>query len=182
MESTNQNYFLGVAQSWRPTQYSWRDALLVPAIAVGVLVAVFMPVRLSTPAPTVSTVSVVAATNEERLANNLPLLKMDQALNQAAAAKAQDMIAAGVFAHYYNGHTPWQYVDAAGETNWKYAGENLAKNYSQTDSLMDAWMNSPTHRENILNSNYDHIGVAVVHSTLKDGTPISLTVQLFSGS
>lgn len=161
--------------------YSVRDALLVPAIALGVIMVAFLPMRMIAPKATVTALSVISATNEVRLANGLAPLQADRALSVAAAAKAQDMIKQGYFAHYHNGHTPWEYIDAAAGKDWKVAGENLAKNYNQASDLMQAWMNSPSHKENILDTRYDTIGVAVVRAISPDGKPVSVTVQLFTG-
>jgi hypothetical protein len=84
------------------------------------------------------------------------------------------------------GKTPWTFFDAV---DYKYstAGENLAKDFYNTDSLVKAWMNSPTHKENIINTKYKEIGIAVVNGTLGDikttlvvqhfGTPLMATAQ-----
>ena len=62
--------------------------------------------------------------------------------------------------------------------NYVYAGENLAKDFGNTSRLMDAWMASPTHRENIVSSKYSEIGLAVVPGTLQ-GQETVLVVQFF---
>ncbi len=173
--------YIGLSHPWRSPKNRVRDAILVPLIAVSIITAAFLPVRLQTTGATVDEITVITATNQTRLANGLAPLESDKALADAAEAKAEDMIANGYFAHYYNGHTPWQFIDAAAGTDWKVAGENLAKNYDSTGALMDAWMASPTHKENILNASYERIGVAVVRAQLSDGTPVSVTVQMFTG-
>jgi|GEM_PF-2347578 len=173
--------FLGAAEPWRSPKHALRDAILVPMIALGVIAATFVPVRLAAPKAGLSEISVVSATNSARLAEGLAPLRSDDALAQAAAEKAKSMINEGYFAHYYNGHTPWEFIDDAAGSDWRLAGENLAKNYDQTDKLMDAWMASPAHKENILNAGYERIGVAVVRTTLQDGTAISVTVSMFTG-
>lgn len=176
-----EKHYLGLSQPWRPTKQPWRDALLVPVIALGIITAVFVPVRTAAPNKLINEISVVSATNQERLHSGLSPLRSDEALAAAAAAKAENMIREGYFAHYYNGHTPWEFIDAAAGTDWRVAGENLAKNYNYTDELMEAWMASASHKANILNAEYERIGVATVQAKLNDGTPVSVTVSLFTG-
>lgn len=125
---------------------------------------------------------VLTEANRVRQLNGLSMLQQDSSLSQAAAAKAKDMLQAGYFAHYYNQKTPWQFIDATGYTNWHYAGENLAKNYTDAESMVEAWLNSPTHRDNLLSSKYDRTGIATVSGVNENGEAVTLTVQLFTGS
>ncbi len=117
-------------------------------------------------------------TNQERERNSLPDLKYNSELAQAAADKAADMFAKNYWAHYGpDGETPWDFILGAGY-HYEYAGENLAKNFLFSQNVVDAWMNSPTHRENILRSNYTDVGFAVVNGTL-NGEQTTLVVQMF---
>ena len=59
-----------------------------------------------------------------------------------------------------------------------YAGENLAKGFRTAEGVHEAWMASPTHKENIMSPNYKDIGVAVVEGTLL-GKETTLVVQMF---
>ena len=122
---------------------------------------------------------VLTQTNAERQRQNLPLLKYNSTLSLSAAAKAQDMFANSYWAHNSpQGKTPWDFFKSAG---YKYsiAGENLAKDFYDTDSLLKAWMNSPTHRDNIVNTKYQEIGIAVVNGIL-NGVKTTLVVQHFA--
>ncbi len=125
---------------------------------------------------------VLSEANRVRQLNGLPALSVDSSLNRAATAKAKDMLQAGYFAHFYNQKTPWQFIDATGYTSWHYAGENLAKNYTDPVTLVEAWLESPTHRENLLSDKYDRTGIATVSGVNKNGESVTLTVQLFTGS
>lgn len=117
-------------------------------------------------------------TNEERQKRGLPSLIYNETLSQAAAKKAQDMFTKNYWAHYApDGKTPWDFILEAGY-QYKYAGENLAKNFLFSQGVVDAWMNSPTHRENILKKDYEEVGFAVVNGTL-NGEPTTLVVQMF---
>lgn len=120
-------------------------------------------------------------TNARRKSQGLTPLTLNAKLSQAAAAKAQDMINKNYWAHNSpSGSTPWDFILGAG---YKYtvAGENLAKNFSTSQAVVDAWMQSPTHRENIVKSSYKEIGFAVVNGTL-NGEETTLVVQMFGTS
>lgn len=117
-------------------------------------------------------------TNQFRQKNGLPLLHYDPVLSRSAVAKANDMFANDYWAHTSpQGRTPWDFLKAEGY-QYSIAGENLAKDFYDTDSLMKAWMNSPTHRENILNNKYQEIGIGVVNGVL-NGVKTTLVVQHF---
>ncbi|MFO0703143.1 MAG: CAP domain-containing protein [Patescibacteria group bacterium] len=117
-------------------------------------------------------------TNAKRIENGLSPLRENSLLNQAARAKAEDMFAKGYWAHFGpSGETPWNFILGAGY-DYEYAGENLAKNFLTSDSVVEAWMNSPTHRGNILNGNYKEVGYAVVNGTLNN-EETTLVVQMF---
>jgi len=117
-------------------------------------------------------------TNQEREKSNLPLLSYNQELAQAAAQKAQDMFQKNYWSHYApDGKTPWDFILNSGY-KYEYAGENLAKNFLFSDGVVSAWMNSPTHRENILKKDYSQVGFAVVNGIL-NGEQTTLVVQMF---
>ena len=124
---------------------------------------------------------IVALTNDQRTVSGLAPLKTNSLLLQAAAAKANYMFAKDYWAHNGpNGTTPWFFFKQAGY-NYRYAGENLARDFNQSDSVVVAWMNSPTHRDNIISDHYDEIGVAVVNGIL-GGQETTLVVQMFGQS
>lgn len=116
--------------------------------------------------------------NQEREENNLDILIEDQTLSQVAQMKAEDMIKNDYFAHTSpQGKSPWYWFEKGGY-DYKFAGENLAVNYSNAEEQHEAWMNSPTHRANILNPNYREVGVAVMEGKI-EGEKSTITVQLF---
>jgi len=117
-------------------------------------------------------------TNEQRKLKGLSELNLDPDLTKAASAKAEDMFKNNYWAHVSpSGIEPWYFFS---EVNYDYstAGENLAKNFNESKSVVKAWMDSPTHRDNLLNPNYNDIGFAVVNGTL-DGYQTTLVVQFF---
>ncbi|MCJ7792908.1 MAG: CAP domain-containing protein, partial [Candidatus Marinimicrobia bacterium] len=121
---------------------------------------------------------VIEMTNQKRAENGLAPLTINGKLNEAAQRKAGDMFAFNYWAHNSpSGRNPWSFFH---EVNYQYlyAGENLARDFMNSDSVVEAWLASPTHRDNLLNSRYQEIGLAVVNGTL-DGVETTLVVQLF---
>lgn len=120
-------------------------------------------------------------TNQKRGEAGLSQLTLNSKLSAAAAAKAQDMFVKNYWAHNSpTGSTPWDFIMGSG---YKYtvAGENLAKNFTTSQSVMDAWMASPSHRDNIVKPGYKEIGFAVVNGKL-NGEDTTLVVQMFGAS
>lgn len=120
----------------------------------------------------------LASTNQKRTEAGLGPLNLDPELSQAAAGKAQDMFGKNYWAHNSpDGLTPWVFIKNAGY-RYLYAGENLAKNFNDSDGVVNAWMVSPTHKENLLNPKYQDIGFAVVNGRI-NGEETTLVVQFF---
>lgn len=121
---------------------------------------------------------VVEFTNTERARLGLLPLTFNPKLATAAMAKGQDMINDQYWAHIGpDGKEPWSFIREAGYT-YKVAGENLARDFYSTSEMMAAWMNSPTHKANIINGNYKEIGIAVIDGNLL-GHETTLVVQMF---
>ncbi|MEG0473301.1 MAG: S-layer homology domain-containing protein [Solibacillus sp.] len=104
---------------------------------------------------------VVKRVNEIRVSKGLNSLTQDPALSQLAIIKAQDMIKRDYFDHtspFYG--DPW---DMATLFDYEYVsfGENLARNFKTPEDTVDAWLASPTHRENLLNAHYTTTGIGV---------------------
>lgn len=117
-------------------------------------------------------------TNEERVKNNLPPLTMNAELSAAAEQKAKNMFEKNYWSHYApDGTAPWFFILQSGY-QYEYAGENLAKNFMFSDGVVQAWMNSPTHRANIVRPEYTEIGFAVENGLL-NGEETTLVVQMF---
>lgn len=121
---------------------------------------------------------VVRLTNQEREKQGLTPLKVNSALNEAALAKAQDMLTEQYWSHNSpTGVQPWAFFEHS-KYEYSVAGENLARDFSNSPDMVRAWMNSPTHRENIVHQKYQEIGVAVIDGKLQ-GVETTLVVQFF---
>lgn len=121
---------------------------------------------------------IVQETNAERQADNLIALKRNKTLDEAAQLKADDMASKSYFSHNSpGGETPWYWFTKA---NYKYvhAGENLAVHFTDSSEVVEAWMKSPSHRANIMNGNYQEIGIGTAKGTY-EGFDTVFVVQLF---
>ncbi|MFH1561328.1 MAG: CAP domain-containing protein [Patescibacteria group bacterium] len=122
---------------------------------------------------------IVELTNQQRVGLGQSELTINSVLSEAARRKAGDMFAFDYWAHTSpSGRDPWTFFKEAGY-DYRLAGENLARDFSDPDSVVRAWMKSPSHRENIVNGKFQEIGVAVVDGTL-GGIQTTLVVQFFA--
>jgi hypothetical protein len=97
-------------------------------------------------------------TNERRTANSKPTLHINDSLSIAAQAKANDMAMKNYWSHYTPaGEAPWTFIDKSGYAYSK-AGENLAYGFSTSDETVKGWMNSPTHKANMLDPAFTEVG------------------------
>lgn len=115
--------------------------------------------------------------NQGRESAGLNVLTENQKLDQAAQMKAEDMVQGQYFSHTSpTGISPWFWFSKIGY-DYKYAGENLAIGFYDSEQVFNAWLDSPSHRANILNPNYKEIGIAVLNGF--GGNNTTVVVQLF---
>lgn len=123
---------------------------------------------------------VIVETNNNRMETaGLPPLKENQTLNAIAKKKVEDMFAKQYFEHISPSGVGVS--NLADKEGYEYIiiGENLALgNFKNDEAVLTAWMNSPGHRANILNTHYTEIGVAVASGTF-EGKVVWLAVQHF---
>lgn len=127
-----------------------------------------------------SSSQVLAYVNLLRQESGLAPLEVHPALEQAAAQKAAHMIAGDYWEHTdpHSGITPWQFIDDAGYRYVK-AGENLARDFDDARYVTEAWMASPPHRANLLESAYKHTGIGIAYG-VGNNQPTVLVVQLLA--
>jgi len=123
---------------------------------------------------------VLRYTNEQRTNNGLTPLTENSILDTSAKLKVEDMFKNQYFEHI----SPLGIGigELAQQVNYEYIviGENLAMgNFENSQKLVEAWMASPGHRENILNNKYQEIGIAVMESTYQ-GKKVWMAVQHFA--
>ncbi len=162
------------------------QAFVFYILLVFVLQISFKTIRTNFPdilgfATDISVERLLEITNQKRVESGLSPLSFSPTLSAAAANKSQDMFTQGYWAHIApDGKTPWDFITGAGY-NYIYAGENLAKSFNDSQSVVDAWMNSSSHRDNILKGEYKEIGFAVVNGNLS-GEETTLVVQFFGST
>src|SRR5579872_507448 len=129
----------------------------------------------------ISATKLLDLSNQQRIKYNLLPLSLNSELSIAAENKAKDMFAENYWAHFSpSGLTPWTFIKAAGY-DYVYAGENLARGFTDSASVVVAWMNSPSHRENQLSPNYTDVGYAIDDGKLL-GENTTLIVEMFGST
>jgi uncharacterized protein YkwD len=128
-----------------------------------------------------SQTALLQATNNDRLENKTASLQLNDQLEQAAQAKAADMATKNYWSHDSpTGAQPWSFVAASGY-QYQAAGENLAYGFTAADKVTDAWMQSPSHRANLLSKSYSEVGFGVAQAAdyLGNG-PQTIVVAMYA--
>jgi uncharacterized protein YkwD len=98
--------------------------------------------------------------NQERQKAGLPALQFNNALWTAAYGHATNMARQNMLNHTLDGKGTADRITAAGY-RYSYYGENIAYNYANAQATLNAWMNSPGHRANILSPNFTEMGISM---------------------
>ena len=125
-------------------------------------------------------IDIIDSTNKERKKVNLELLKESSALSYAAYLRAKDILKYQDFSHEatQSGNREVRYVAQVVGYRYSNIGENLALGGDDPNEVISGWLNSPGHRENILNKDFDEVGVAVLNGTFQDDKDVYIVVQL----
>jgi len=166
---------------YKPHLLRWEVSLVLLSVILGVELLfvgqVFVIRNTSWLADILESV-LVDQTNVERQEAGLYGLQVNELLQRAAQLKAEDMAERGYFAHTTpDGKTPWYWLEQAGYV-FAAAGENLAVNFVDSEDVTEAWMNSPKHKDNILESGFTEIGIATARGVYK-GKETTFVVQFF---
>lgn len=189
-----QNWFVSEGKNWfLPHKDTHKKAHLISREGLVIYILIFILLQVSFSIAgfikpgilginsSIDQKSLIELTNQERQKQGLSQVSENEALDKAAVLKAQNMFQENYWAHFApSGKTPWDFILGTGY-KFTFAGENLAKNFYSPDEVVKAWMNSPTHRDNLLNSKYKDIGIAVVEGNL-NGQKTTLVVQMFGTS
>ena len=127
-----------------------------------------------------SSASLLISTNARRTVAKEAPLTLNAKLNAAAQAKADDMSKRNYWSHDTpDGQAPWSFVVASGYS-YRKAGENLAYGFSGAEPAIIGWMNSPEHRSNVLNADYQNVGFGVSSNPNYQGKgPETIIVALY---
>jgi len=146
------------------------------------LALLFRKSKDGTPGDDLIVEDIIDATNKARIAEGLEPLSVNVRLTASAKLKTEDMIKKGYFEH--ESPTGVSVSDLGGEVGYSYIimGENLALgNFDGAGDLVQAWMDSPGHRANILNTMYREIGIYAAKGTF-EGREVWFAVQHFGAS
>lgn len=147
-------------------------------IALGVALPLFAQ-RVPATHTDITRDSVIAQMNRARAEAGLGPLRDDYRLDGAAEDRIKDMEDLGYWAHVSpDGRAPFVWLKPHGY-NFSNAGENLAAGFETAEVLMDSWMESPGHRENILSPLYMDCGVAIIDGSTKGRATGKSIVVLF---
>lgn len=161
-------------------------SLLIMILSVITLASVSHLIKTSAPdvlgiSYSISESELLRDTNIKRAENGLAPLSVNSQLTLSAGQKATHMMTNNYWAHFApDGTTPWSFMRANGY-DYVYAGENLAKGFTDSETIVDAWMKSPSHRENLLSPKYNEIGFAILEGNLA-GEDTVLVVQMFGAT
>lgn len=117
--------------------------------------------------------------NVSRTDLNIGTLTVNNELTNAAQAKAEDILNNQYFDHTRSdGKQPWDFIKESGY-NYRFAGENLAMGYNDYVAIHKAWLNSPSHKRNILNNRYNEIGIGVAEG-IYNGKNVVVVVEMLA--
>jgi len=157
---------------------SKRKIKIIFSLLIGLLIGIFL--LLSSPTAYLSDITpqkIIELTNKERQKRNIKPLTANQLLTKAAYQKAKDIFKSQSFQHNINNKKFSLWIKEVGY-QYIYVGENLAIDFYTSEGVINAWLKSPTHRENLLNPNFQEIGVAVIDGKF-EGHDAILVVQIF---
>lgn len=158
-----------------------RKALIIYSILAILIFLIFSPfgeIRISRLLARLSQELIIQEVNPVRKDQGFLDLKINEKLTQAAQLKAEDMIKRNYFSHTGpEGETPWTWLDQAGY-NYAIAGENLAMDVNDPKVLVKAWLDSPAHAKNILNSHFTDIGIGIAKGEINGRATIVVVMFL----
>lgn len=113
---------------------------------------------------------IITEVNDERVARGLTPLAQNRMLDNASLQKAISLSKIQSLIHTKSQDgVAWSFINDAGYL-YEIAGENLAVNFQNEEEIVDHWMNSPSHRENILRPDFADVGVAVAQGKYEGET------------
>lgn len=162
-------------------QISKKIIIFYAVLAIFISIIIFSPLcefKISRLLANLTQQLIVQEVNPVRESYGFSDLKPNEKLNKAAQLKAEDMITRNYFSHTGpEGKTPWVWLD---QVNYKYAaaGENLAVDVSDPKVLINAWLASPSHAKNVLNTNFTDIGIGIAKGKINDRKTIVVVMFL----
>src|SRR3989344_6717682 len=171
------NFFLpSETNNYRPAVLSYKAFLIYGII---LLLLRLLLGALPADSAAVDSSTLMNLINQERISRNLVSLVTHQSLLAASVQKSQDMIDRDYFAHVNpDGDYVWPLITGAGYGQYKILGENLAVDFATSEGMIKAWLDSPTHRANLLHDEFLEQGLTALYGDYK-GRYTNLTASLF---
>ena len=148
--------------------------IIISAALVGISAFSFVGIAK---ASEITPENVLYLINRERVYYGVEPLQLDSDLNQAATLKSRDMIGRDYFEHYDFGLTPWDFIRNQ-DYSFLYAGENLAMDFQTAEGMVNSWLLSPTHRQNILSPDFNDTGIGVVKGAYTENGKVHETTMV----
>jgi hypothetical protein len=143
---------------------------------IGVLMGIFLlpqPAHLAE----INSDNIFELINTERQKENLEPLTANHLLTKAAYQKGEEIINSNIFQHTINNKKFSEWIKETGY-KYSYVGENLAIDFVTAEGTIQAWLESETHRMNILNPVYKETGIAIINDKFNNAET-TLIVQIF---
>lgn len=179
----NTHHFERVYWPYIPIVLAISVLLFTGASSGSLTAAIKRPVgRVLSYSTSMSISGLLSETNAQRAANGVAILNLNDKLDAAAQAKANDMAARNYWSHDTpEGNPPWIFVS---NQNYSYQklGENLATGFSDEQSTVNGWMASPPHRENLLDGSFSDVGFGFANNpdyTSAGGGPMTIVVAFY---
>ncbi|MBI4050467.1 MAG: hypothetical protein HY396_00625 [Candidatus Doudnabacteria bacterium] len=171
------NYFIASAENnYRPPALSYKAFIIYGLI---LLILRLLLGTISAQGSAVESDVLMSLINQERSQRNVGELITHSSLLTAATQKSQDMIDRDYFAHIDpDGNYVWPKIVAAGYTPYRILGENLAVDFPTSEGMVKAWIDSPTHRANLLHPDFVDQGLVALYGDYKSRYT-NLTTSLF---
>ncbi len=129
----------------------------------------------------ISETGLLEATNSQRVQAGIATLSLNNQLSTAAQNKANDMAKKNYWSHETpEGKQPWVFIAQTGYI-YNKAGENLAFGFDTNNQVIDGWLNSATHRANMLDSNFQEVGFGITrHPNYQSNGPATIVVAMYA--
>ncbi|MBU4217019.1 CAP domain-containing protein [Candidatus Parcubacteria bacterium] len=121
--------------------------------------------------------NIINLTNKERVSLSIPALTTNELLTKAAYAKAKSIVESQTFQHDIGDKRFSSWIKGV-DYKYTYVGENLALDFTTSEGTIKAWLNSPSHKKNLLNDKFKETGVAVIEDKFQ-GKSTTIIVQIF---
>jgi len=159
-----------VSKHYSKTYWPYLPMLLIIGLGFVLNSVWSSPNKVLSYATNASITDLLQETNNQRVQQGVGALALNNQLSQAAQTKATDMATRDYWAHVTpDGKQPWQFMSDAGYA-YVLAGENLAYGFDTSAATIAGWMNSPSHRENLLRDGYKDVGFGIANSPNFQGT------------